>query len=80
MDSDTPIPTEKTLHTLSLQEDDGEATQVKQIIDAKYEKMNIAGSANSCDHLSLEEQSSLFTLLTKYQTLFDGTLGRCNLG
>ena len=55
MPSDTPIPTEKPLNTLSFQKDDVEAARVKQILDAKYVQANIADLANSYDHLSLEE-------------------------
>ena len=35
---------------------------------------------DKCTHLKLEEREMLFKLLNKYKDLFDGTLGRWNLG
>ena len=50
--------------------------RVKEILDAKYEKANARSIAREQTHLSKDEQSKLEQLLIKYQTLFDGTLGR----
>ena len=50
--------------------------RVKEILDAKYEKADARSIAREQAHLSKDEQSKLEQLLTKYQTLFDGTLGR----
>jgi predicted aspartyl protease len=51
--------------------------RIKRILDAKYEPANLEEIVkNNCSHLSPEEQKSLHELLTKYEGLFDGTLGR----
>ena len=45
-------------------------------LDAKYEKVNLPEVIkNTCRHVSSMEQSKLLLLLTKYQALFNGTLG-----
>ena len=47
------------------------------ILDAKYEKANINGYvANSCEEISNTQKKLLLQLLTKYEPLFDGTLGK----
>ena len=57
-----------------------EATQCAiHIIDAKYEKAEIHSAVDTnCPHLSLPDQNKLLDLLTKYENLFDGTLGDWN--
>ena len=54
-----------------------EATQCAiHILDAKYEKADLQSIVDTnCPHLSLRHQNKLFDLLTKYEDLFDGTLG-----
>ena len=54
-----------------------EATQrVVKILDAKYEKADLnAVVADNCKHLSVPDQEKLLKLLTKFEDLFDGTLG-----
>ena len=57
-----------------------EATQqVVHILDTKYEKADLQSvvSAN-CTHQSLQKQKKLLELLTKFEELFDGTLGDWN--
>jgi hypothetical protein len=49
--------------------------RVKEILDAKYEPANLENIAESCTNLTKEQQDDLHTLLTKYESLFDGTLG-----
>jgi hypothetical protein len=46
------------------------------MMDAKYEKVDPVKVAESQSHLSLSQQKDLAKLLSKYDTLFDGTLGR----
>ena len=45
-------------------------------MDAKYEKADLnAVIADNCKHLSVPDQEKLLKLLTKFEDLFDGTLG-----
>jgi hypothetical protein len=49
---------------------------VTQIIDAKYQKADLQSIVrDNCKHLSADQQKRLLQLLTKYELLFDGTLG-----
>ena len=55
------------------------ADRVKTILDAKYEKSNldeVAAAQTHLTHLIAEEREKLKILLGKYETLFDGTLGK----
>ena len=52
--------------------------RVKKILDAKYVPADLNELCKKQEHLSLEEQKQLQTLLTKYEDLFDGTLGHWN--
>ncbi len=49
--------------------------QIKTILDAKYEPADLEEVVNSCTHLDIMEKELLLRLLTKYQILFDGSLG-----
>ena len=49
--------------------------QIKKILDAKYEKANLKNIVQTQEHLSLVQQTKLHSLLDKYKTLFDRTLG-----
>ena len=49
---------------------------IKTILDAKYEKADLQEIARDAKHLSASEQAKLHALLTKYQDLFDGSLGK----
>jgi hypothetical protein len=51
------------------------AERIKEILDAKYEPANLDELTANCTHLTEEQQEQLNTLLKKYKTLFDGTLG-----
>ena len=54
-----------------------EATErIKTILDAKYEKADLREVAEEATHLNKEEQNKLHQLLTKYEDLFDGSLGK----
>ena len=47
-----------------------------EILDVKYEKANLAEIVSKhCTHLSSQQHNKMFHLLTKYEELFDGTLG-----
>ena len=47
-----------------------------EVVDANYKKTNLPEVVKyTCGHLSSIEQSKLLHLLTKYEELFDGTLG-----
>ena len=52
--------------------------RMKRILDAKYTKANIKTIAESSTHLDLQEKNELYTLLKKYECLFDGNLGTWN--
>ncbi len=49
---------------------------VTRILDAKYHKADLQSIVrDKCKHLSTDQQKKLLQLLTKYELLFDGTLG-----
>ena len=52
--------------------------RIKRILDATYEKADLEKITAECQHLNVERRESLLTLLTKYESLFDGTLGFWN--
>ena len=52
--------------------------RIKRILDATYEKADLERITAECQHLNIEERESLLMLLTKYESLFDGTLGFWN--
>ena len=49
--------------------------RIKEILDAKYAPANLEEIAANCTNLNNEQQDDLHTLLKKYESLFDGTLG-----
>ena len=51
------------------------AEKMHDILAAKYAPADLKQVVKDCEHLNLEEQNKLHTLLTKYEDLFDGTLG-----
>ena len=53
-----------------------ELKQVVAIMDAKYEPADLDKLVAECLHLKSEEKKLLFSLLKKYESLFDGTLGK----
>jgi predicted aspartyl protease len=53
---------------------DDATERMKKILDAKYEAADINNIVTSCTHLSQQEQC-LLKVLTKYKSLFDGSLG-----
>jgi hypothetical protein len=53
--------------------------RVIEILDAKYDKADLpAIIRDNCSHLTPSHQEKLLSLLLKYETLFDGTLGNWN--
>ena len=48
---------------------------MKFILDAKYFKADIKTIAESSTNLDPRERNELYTLLNKYESLFDGNLG-----
>jgi hypothetical protein len=50
-------------------------TRMTRILDAKYEKADLQKVVSESKHLTEHEQSQLLTLLRKYETCFDGSLG-----
>ena len=71
-----------TFETAFLVEDIGSVREstdrIKRILDATCEKANLEKITAECQHLNIEERESLLTQLTKYESLFDGTLGFWN--
>ena len=50
--------------------------RVTQILDTKYQKADLQSIVkDKCKHLTADQQKKLLQLLTKYKSLFDGTLG-----
>ena len=49
--------------------------RLKKILDAKYEKADLADICRNCTHLNSKEQAKLLSVLKKHETLFNGTLG-----
>ena len=47
---------------------------MRRILDAKYTKYRLKTIAESSTHLDLQEINELYTLLNKYESLFDDIL------
>jgi hypothetical protein len=65
-------------HSLAMEpQSTQDATKrVTQILDANYQKEDLQSIVtDKCKHLSADQQKKLLQLLTKYESLFDGTLG-----
>ena len=56
------------------------SSRLKSILDAKYKKADLRNVADSAEHLSQDERDSLHSTLKEYSELFDGTLGKWNMG
>ena len=68
----------KLNHSLAMEpQSTQDATKrVTWILDAKYQKADLQSIVrDNCKHLSTNQQKKLLQLLTKYELLFDGTLG-----
>ena len=55
-----------------------ETKRMKRILDAKYSKADIKTIGESSTHLYFQERNELYTILKKYECLFDGNLGTCH--
>ena len=55
-----------------------EAARIQSIIDLKYSPQDIEAIVAECVHLTQSERDGLQKLLTKFEPLFDGTLGTWN--
>ena len=51
-----------------------ETKRMKHILDTKYSKADLKIIAESYTHLDPQERNKLYTLLKKYESLFDGNL------
>ncbi len=61
---------------MELQSTQDATKHVTRILDAKYQKADLQLIVRDiCKHLSANQQKKLLQLLTKYELLFDGTLG-----
>ena len=68
----------KLNHSLAMEpQSTQDATKrVTRILDANYQKADLQSIVtDKCKHLSADQQKKLLQLLTKYESLFDGTLG-----
>ncbi len=60
---------------MELQSTQDATKRVTRILDAKYKKTDLQSIVrDNCEHLSADQQKKLLQLLTKYESLFDGTL------
>jgi hypothetical protein len=51
-----------------------------KILDAKYEKADLPAIVReNCSHLQASDREKLLSVLLKFESLFDGTLGDWNL-
>ena len=53
----------------------GATSCMTRIPDAKYEKADLNQIMNNCQHLTIDQCTSLYAILKKFEYLFDGTLG-----
>jgi hypothetical protein len=54
--------------------------RVVEILDAKYEKANLpAIIRENCSHLKAYDREKLLSMLLRFESFFDGTLGDWNL-
>ncbi len=63
-------------HSLAMEPQSTQDATVTWILDAKYQKADLQSIVrDNCKHLSTYQQKKLLQLLTKYESLFDGTFG-----
>lgn len=55
-----------------------DAERIQNIVDAKYSQADLTALTKECTLLNDAEQLKLYTLLKKFEHLFDGTLGNWN--
>ena len=54
--------------------------RLRDILDAKYEKADLDEVVAQCDYLTHNQKHQLLHVLNKFSDLFDGTLGKWNMG
>ena len=69
---------ETAFHVEDIRSVQKSTDRIKWILDATFEKADLEKVTADCKHLNVEECESLLTLLKKYESLFDGTLGFWN--
>ena len=52
-----------------------ETKRMKRILNAKYKKSDLKTIEESSTNIDTQERNKLYTLLKKYESLFDGNLG-----
>ena len=52
-----------------------ETKRMKRILNAKYSKADLKTITESSTNIDTQERNELYTLLKKYECLFDGNLG-----
>ena len=52
--------------------------RIQRIIELKYSQADLPETVNKLEQLNQEEKSQLLNLLSKFEVLFDGTLGTWN--
>jgi hypothetical protein len=61
---------------MELQSTQDATKHVTRILDANYKRADLQSIVkDKCTHLTTNQQKKLLQLLTKYELLFDGTLG-----
>ena len=55
-----------------------EVERIQQTLDAKYAPADLPAEVEKCKDLTKQEKRSLLSLLQKYESLFDGSLGTWN--
>ena len=53
-----------------------ESDRIKKILEAKYQPADLKEVIREASYLSREEQQQLYELLKRFETLFDGTVGK----
>jgi hypothetical protein len=77
---DSSAVAEEAFHVQDPESVQEATSRLKGILDAKYEKADLHEVAESATHLREEERRKLQTTLEEYSDLFDGTLGKWNMG
>ena len=72
---DTNATEQQAYHVEEPDAVDQATERIKGILDAKYEAADLDKVAEDAAYLDVDERKKLHTLLNKYETLFDGTLG-----
>ena len=66
-------------YLMQIEEDDftlEDCYGAQEILDAKYEKVDVEEVSNSCTHLTPKQRGELKALMLIHTKLFDGTLGK----